>query len=452
MTFKRDRARQRVTSGRGRVQTSPLWIALGALACSVSAACAQDAFPGAQSYPVAASKKGLQVELLDDALALGVKHAALNVDLATLIAPEASDAEAYVRWSTDGREFSFHRNRVEQLDRTIKALTNHGALVYLIVLVYQSGDPKVDRIMLHPDYDDAAPNRLSAFNTRTADGRAWLSATMEFLAQRWSGADDKAGRVAGYILGNEVNSHWWWSNMGRATMQEFADDYWIALRLAHQAVRRRSPWARVYISLDHHWGIRYPAGDDRQAFPGKDFIDDLARRSRTDDEGDFDWHLAYHPYPENLFEPRFWNDKSAQPDSGTPRITFKNLEVLTDYLRRPELLYKGQPRRIILSEQGFHTPDDPQGETIQAAAYCYAYRKISRLDGVDAFILHRHVDNVHEGGLRLGLRRSAPGESDPYPAKLSYECFRRADEPDWEEAFRFALPVIGIHDWTEVEP
>jgi hypothetical protein len=411
---------------------------------------AQDKLRDAAGYPAAASKKGLQVELLDDALALGVKHAALNVDLAQLVAPHAGDDNgAYLPWTSNGRTFHFHRAPVERLDHTIETLSANGVVVHLIILVYAASDEDVNRVMLHPNYDSAAPNRLSAFNTRTEDGKAWLAATMEFLAERWSRPDKQYGRVAGYILGNEVNSHWWWSNMGRATLQEFADDYLLAMRLAHRAVRRHAPWARVYTSLEHHWSIRYPAGDDRQSFAGKDFIDYFARRAREDEAGDFDWHVAYHPYPENLFEPRFWNDQSAVQDPKTPRITFKNLEVLTAYLRRPELLYEGQPRRVILSEQGFHTPDGPDGEAIQAAAYCYAYRKIDRLDGVDAFILHRHVDHPHEGGLRLGLRRNAPGEPDPRPAKTIYECFRRADGPDWEDAFRFALPIVGIQNWPE---
>ena len=55
--------------------------------------------------------------------------------------------------------------------------------------------------------------------------------------------------------------------------------------------------------------------------------------------------------------------RPPSPNPDTPRITFKNLEVLTEYLRRPELLYKGQPRRVILSEQGFHTPDGPDGRS-----------------------------------------------------------------------------------------
>ena len=38
-----------------------------------------------EPYPTAKSKKGLQVEIVEDALSLGVKHAALNFNLSQLI-------------------------------------------------------------------------------------------------------------------------------------------------------------------------------------------------------------------------------------------------------------------------------------------------------------------------------------------------------------------------------
>jgi hypothetical protein len=318
----------------------------------------------------------------------------------------------------------------------------------MIVLVYESGDPEVNRLMLHPRYEKAAPNRLGAFNVATGDGRRWFCATMEFLSERWSRADKAHGRVVGYIMGNEVNSHWWWSNMGRVSMEEFADEYLRVMRHTHTAVRKQCSWARVYISLEHHWNMRFGAGDERQSFAGRPFIDYFARRSKQD--GDFDWHLAFHPYPENLFEPRFWNDRTATTNADTPRITFKNIEVLASYMRRPEMLDNGQPRRIILSEQGFHTPAGDSGEAIQAAAFCYAYKKIERIDLIDAFILHRHVDHDQEGGLLLGLRRNKPRDGELRPKKKIYDCFRAADTPDWEKAFEFALPIIGLTNWIDL--
>jgi hypothetical protein len=401
-----------------------------------------------EPYPSAASKKGLQVEIVEDALALGVKHAALNFNLSQLIDPKGDTNNP--AWEFAGRPYHFKRGYVESMDRRIKALSDRGVVVSLIVLTYFSGDTNVNRIVIHPDCVSNAPNRLGNFNTVTDEGRRWLTATLEFCAERWSRPDREHGRVAGYIMGNEVNSHWWWANMGKVTMEEFAEDYLRTVRLAHAAIRRQSSWARVYLSLEHHWNVRYDAKSDRTSFAGRPFLEHFARRAKAD--GDFDWHVAFHPYPENLFEPRFWNDKTATPNVlTTPRITFKNIELLPAYLRRPELLYNGQPRRIILCEQGFHTPKGTNGEIVQAAAYAYAYKKIEALEGIDSFILHRHVDHKDEGGLLLGLRGYTPRDGEARPKKKIYECFRAADTPEWEHAFQFALPIVGLKTWDDVK-
>lgn len=419
-----------------------------ATVCLLAVAKAEDIVPRyVAPYPSAASKKGLQVEMVEDALALGVKHAALNFNLSQLIAPKGDTN--LPSWELNGHTYRFHTAYLESMDHQIKTLSDHGVVITLIVLTYQSGDPDINRILIHPNCIPNAPNHLGNFNTVTEEGRRWLTATLEFCAERWSRPDQKYGRVAGYIMGNEVNSHWWWANMGHVTMKQFADDYLRTVRLAHDAIRRESSWARVYISLDHFWNIRYPAGSPTQAFPGRSFVDYFARRARED--GDFDWNIAYHPYPENLFDPRFWNDKSATTNVlTTPLITFKNIELLPAYLRRPALLFKGQPRHIILSEQGFNTPKGTNGETIQAAAFCYAYKKIERIRGIDAFILYRQVDNAHEGGLLLGLRSNQPKNGDPHPKKRIYDCFRVADTPQWKKEFSFALPIVGLKSWDEV--
>ncbi|MCX8156850.1 MAG: DUF5722 domain-containing protein [Verrucomicrobiae bacterium] len=398
----------------------------------------------AMEFPQAASKKGLQVQMVEDALALGVKHAAININLTALV--DLRRQPDNPQWNHGGQTYHFHKGYLESLDRQIKPLSDHGVVVYLIVLSYASGRPEVDKLALHPNYVTNAPNRLGAFNTVTPEGRQWYSACMEYLAHRWSGTNQAHGRVAGYIIGNEVTSHWWWCNMGRVSLEKFTDYYEDTVRLFHQAIRRQAGWPRVYLSLDHHWSIRYSAGDEQQAFGGRPFLEAFARRARQ--RGDFDWHVAYHPYPENLFEPRFWLDKTALPRPDTPRITFKNLDVLTDFLQQPALLYRGQRRRVILSEQGFHTPKGEEGELLQAAAYCYAYKIVEQLEGIDAFILHRHVDHAHEGGLLLGLWSHRPGSvADPYEKKRIYECFRLADTPQWREAFDFALPLIGLKSW-----
>ena len=65
----------------------------------------------------------------------------------------------------------------------------------------------------------------------------------------------RQAQEAGHAVGNEVNSRWYWSNMGRVSMEQFAQDYLRTVRICHTAVRKFSSSARVFISL----GARYPA-------------------------------------------------------------------------------------------------------------------------------------------------------------------------------------------------
>ncbi len=387
--------------------------------------------------------------MVDDALALGIKHAGLNCHLASLV--DLAPQPGSLKWTMNGQDYFFKKGGIENLDASVKPLSDAGVLVSLILLNYENHNAPLDAIFMHPKYDAAAKtNHMSAFNTVTPDGVRYLRAVVAFLADRYSAAEAAHGRVWNYIVGNEVNSQWWWNNQGRATTEEVASDYEHAVRLVHEAVRLSSVNARVFLSFEHHWGIRYPPGAPDQSCPGRDLLAAFAKFAR--ERGDFGWNLAFHPYPENLGEPIFWKDKSATAADDSPRITFKNLEVLVKHMRQPELLYRGQPRRVILSEQGFHCPDRPEGERDQAAAYCAAYWKVAHLDGIDSFILHRHVDHAHEG-LNLGLWTHKPGTiSTPDRHRQMYDVFKAADTPAWEAAFRFALPVVGIEKWEDLLP
>lgn len=417
-----------------------------AIALAISSAVAA---PNADSYPTPPSKKGLQVQMVDDALALGIKHAGLNCHLASFVDLKAQPDS--LKWSLDGQDYFFKKRRVEALDASVKPLSDAGVLVSLILLNYENRNEPLDAIFMHPKYDPAAKtNHMGAFNTVTPDGVSHLRAVVAFLADRYSAAGSPNGRVWNYIVGNEVNSHWWWNNQGRATTEEIASDYERAVRLVHDAVRLSSVNARVFLSFEHHWGIRYPAGQADQSSPGRDLLAAFAKFAR--ERGDFGWNLAFHPYPENLGDPRFWRDKSATQADDSPRITFKNLEILTRHLQKPELLFAGKPRRVILSEQGFHCREDATGESDQAAAYCAAYWKVAHLDGIDSFILHRHVDHAHEG-LNLGLWTHKPDTiATPDRHRQMYDLFKVADTAEWEPAFRFALPIIGIGKWEDLLP
>lgn len=386
--------------------------------------------------------------MTDDALALGVNHAGINVNLTGLLDPSGKSA---LSRTVEGETFHFSEGYLKSLDRQIRPLSEKGVVVYAILLAYPSKDAARDAVCIHPGARADYKYSVGAFNSVTPRGKAWLRAVTELLAERWSGASAEHGRVWGWIVGNEVNSHWMWYNMGLLPLQDAVQHFEHAFRIMQAAVRRHSQHARLYISFDHHWAVGMHGISEKEATPGRDFLDAFAARVRAG--GDYAWHVAAHPYPEDLGNPRVWADKSITFDDNTGKVTFKNLEVLARHLDRPELLWNGQSRRVILSEQGFQTLLTEDGEKLQAAAFAYAWEKCRRVPVVDAFIYHRHVDHAHEGGLRLGLWRNAPHSvADPHSRKMIHELFRKAGTPEWDEAAKFALPVAGLKSWDELAP
>ena len=151
-----------------------------------------------------------------------------------------------------------------------------------------------------------------------------------------------------------------------------------------------------------------------------------------------------------MFHGQFWQDKTAVDAFDTPRITFKNIEVLPQYLSQAHLLYEGRLRHLILSEQGFHSDETDECEQSMAAAYALAYWKIERQPGIEAFILHAHVDNRDEFGLNLWLwRRDKTSQSQNAPGtpKPVYEVFRDIDGPQHDQIMEKASKIIGGDYW-----
>jgi hypothetical protein len=390
--------------------------------------------------PAAKNKKGLQFQEVDDALALGIGHGTINVSLGSLI--DFSRDPKNPTWEVDGQSYSFNRRYLDALP--VKRLSDAGVQVYLILLAHRTGRADADRALLHPSHDRLV-NGIGAFNTVTEEGTRTFRAACEFLAHWFCREGDEHGRVTGFIVGNEVNAHREWYNFGVRPRADAVAEYERPLRIAHTAIRSQSANARVYCSLTHHW----TAAPGPEQMGGRFFLEHLARLARMG--GDYDWRVAHHPYPENLFEPRFWKDRRSTGDFNTRYLTFKNLEVLAAWMGRPEMRYRGQVRPVILSEQGFHSDNTPAGDEAQAAAFCLAWKKVASLPEIEAFVLHRHVDHKMEGGLNLGLwRRRAESVATPGETRRIYECFKAAGTAGEEEAFRFALPVVGIQTWDGV--
>jgi hypothetical protein len=421
----------------------PLFLACLCLALTAFAA------PDPTPHPTKSSPKGLQVQMVDDALELGIHHANLNIRLNSLLSPEKEAKPGQLTASADGFTFALNQNYVGSLDRQIKPMSDKGVVVSLIVTTSRSPNERIRKLTIHPKADPVKGTTMAS-DTITPEGRACYKALTEFIAQRWSSADAKHGRVWGWIVSNEVNAHNEWHQMGPATAEEVAIQYEDQVRLAWESLRRHSANARVYISMTHSWTAKGHK-DPLQACPGRTLLELFAKRAR--ERGDFDWNLAFHPYPWNLRDPRTWLDKVTFDDDAK-KVTFKNLEVLTRKLATPELLFAGKPRRLSFTEQGFDLTKRPDAPAEQAAAYAYAWEKVTRLGGtVDAFLYHRQVDHAKEGGLRFGLWSNKPGTiSEPDQKRPIWFTLQVAGTPAWKAAAEPYLKTCGLKSWDELNP
>ncbi len=364
-------------------------------------------------YPALSTKKTLH-GTEEDIIALGIRQQPININLPNLMTTIKTDKT--LDFEHDGKTYYFIKEAVEKVDMQMAKSKKLGLVVTMILLnsprlFGSTGEKALLDKCLHPGFDFESPDAfISAFNMRTHDGMGYYRAFVEFLCDRYTKPDSEMGCVAGAIISNEVNSQYVWGNAGEMDVNDYVAEYNEAMRQAWLAGQKHAKSFRVYVSLDQYWhktahNVRFP----KRYYAGRDIIDELSRLQG--EKGEFPWCVAYHPYPEDLRWPDFWHDRAPDFTFSTPKITFKNMEVLEAYLSQPRMLYRNAPRRIIFSEQGFNSHSgalQSLTEKMAEAGYVLAYLKAKNMKTVDMFMHHAYTDNPHEFGLNLGIRRFDP--------------------------------------------
>lgn len=195
-----------------------------------------------------------------------------------------------------------------------------------------------------------------------------------------------------------------------------------------------------------YWG----APPTPRIYAGRDLLDLLLDFGRA--EGDFAWAIAFHPYPQNLFEPRVWEDDQVSFSPGTPKITFKNLEVLDAWVKQPRTRFLGKTVRTVhLSEQGLNARNyENKSLRDQAAGMAYAWNKLKHLSSIEVFHYHNWVDNRGEGGLRLGLRRFPDDKDEPLGKKPIWFVYQALETPSEDAVTAPYKAVVGVANWSHV--
>ncbi len=395
------------------------------------------------------SKKGLggfgtdrpQSDIRD----LGISAVTVNIVLNAFM--QAHPSPGRTPFTYCGRTWYTEDRQVDRMDRTMLAAAKHRLLVSAIILLGQPGsapEGEFVRTVAHPDADPSGIFVMPAVTSEA--GLAAYAAALDFLARRYSRPTGQHGRIHHWILHNEINAGWIWTNAGDKSVLLYMDLYHRSMRAAHLIARQYDPWSRVFISLDHHWNEKA----DPHIYAGREMLELLADYSRA--EGDFDWSVAFHPYPQNLFEPRVWRDAEPTFAFNTPKITFKNIEVLDAWMKLPAMRYLGtRLRKVHLSEQGLNSRDYTDAALRdQAAGLAYAWHKLKNLTSIEMFHYHNWVDNRGEGGLRIGLRKFPDDPREPLGKKPIWTVYQSLGSEREEETTAFALRRIGIGSWSEV--
>ena len=408
-------------------------------------AVSDDVPPDRSDYPQPATIKTLGLPR-DMMLKYNIGQGLMNINLPALMA--AIPGEDTMDYPFNGRIYHVRKSAVEEIDKhMLSAPIMTMILLNSPRLFGSSGEKALLDACLHPHYDASCPNAyISAFDMETEEGQNYYAAFVSFLAERYTRPDRKYGHAAGAIISNEVNSQYVWGNAGEMPVERYTREYAQALRLAWLCGQRYCRHFRVYISLDQFWcGMNFDPSQKERYYSGRRMLELLSEYAR--EEGDFPWNVAYHPYPEDLRWPDFWHDRLPDFTFSTPKITFKNMEVLEAFLSQEQFLYKGAPRRIIFSEQGFNSQNGPMQsltERMAAAGYVLAYIKARNMKTVDMFTHHATVDNPREFGLNLGMFRYDPDKpshlGEPKPIFSSFVAMESENEA---EAIRNARTLIG---------
>ncbi len=409
--------------------------------------------PNQAAFKTALTKKGLNIELdmLDDAFDLGVKHVAVNMAFSMIMGDG-------IDYTYDGKVYHFNKAIVEDYDEIISAYSGKDMTVTAIILNdWNDSQPN----LIYPGTAKTSSAYYYMFNAATQAGFEQTRATFAFLAERYNGSDNSHGKISNWILGNEINCQVW-NYMGPTDINTYVQAYQKAFRVFYTAIKSTSANDRVYFSLAYWWGAPYENRNDSLNYKGKDIVDTFNALAAA--QGQMDWGLAYHPYPHPMTEPEFWDDASSgliTEDFNSPVINFANLHVLTDYLCQDALkTASGEVRHVILTEQGFSSLSATRGEVpeLQAAAYAYSYYLVDSNPYIDAYILSRQVDAPAEvkGGQKFGLWECDMNQPNLIVAtkrKKIWQVFRDIDKKNATlESSAFAKSILGIQKWSDIIP
>lgn len=366
---------------------------------------------GMQFWDSAQSKGSMQ-----EIYACGAKNIFLNLTASHLF------TNATVPYTYNGKTYYF--SNLDFYKKIVSECNKKGINVTMQILL--------DWVEGQTDLIDSrarAPQigRLYTWNVRTNAGREKMEAMFCYIGSVFG---KKNCYVSNWILGNEINNPNMWNYAGGMSSSSYFKVYAHAFRSLYYAIRSQYANAHIFICMDNSWNTSTAGG-----YTVKSSISAFEANLKKIQKG-LKWNLAYHAYSVPLTYTKFWEGYGITGDENSPYITMRNLNVLTDYMRKRY----GSSVRIILSEQGYSSN---WGQENQAAAIAASYYIAACNPMVDAFIIRSYYDDPGEAasGLPMGI--------------AGKEAFNVYKYMDTKKTFQYTnryLGLIGVSSWRQVVP
>lgn len=391
------------------------------------------------------SKKGLQIAEPSDVKDLGISEAFMNIDLNEIL--NADSASKY-SIAYQGTTYYFNETFIDHFTETIRNLSDDG--INFTVAIVLNGFDATHPDLYYPGVGKHSGTNYYGINTSTDAGRKMVEATMHFVASRFNGGAN--GLISNYVIGNEVNYGSQYNYYGDLEIDPYTQLYYQTFKTITNAIKAENSSARTYICVAPRWAQL----NRTDVYSGRDLILKFAALAKADN---IDWNLAFHAYSYPLSRQNILRDGEVTLDTkgkntvggevtnsqDTLWISIKNLNVLTDFMQKEELLdSKGNVRSIILSEQGYTSYSNVFGgtnETVQAANIAYAYYVAEMNPYIDAFILNGHIE--HGSTYKFGLLR------DDRSKKPAWNMYKYIDTDKSLEVTEFAKATLGIDEWSK---
>ena len=211
-----------------------------------------------------------------------------DVDLSLLFDPRGSG----YAYRYDGEYYYFSRETVDELKTVITRYDAEGCKILLRLICSNPGR----EVPFTFSYNESGVF-LYALNAQTEEGRKYIRAAISFLSTSLAPSDYT---VAGYVLGRNIETSGEYNFMGADyPLDEYGENYLLALRTVYAEAIKYSPEVRVFAGLGNEW--QNPDVGRKFLFPNYDaflLLETLAGRASAEGGVEFSVLVESDDMPE----------------------------------------------------------------------------------------------------------------------------------------------------------